>query len=348
MYDLEYFFESYGPRILAVVLIVLGAVLLFEAIFIILSVVLTQYKGFTREDIKKRGWNSLRSGKYWLALGVSVVAGILGGVMAGSSSGSFSFDFSSLEDADTYSYAASDISQAVVLILIIVFVFAFLLSIALIIFVSNIVTVGLTRFFVMNLVDRPSFGELFFGFKNGKYTKVCSIMFFRSLYTFLWSLLFVIPGIVKSFEYMMIPFILAENPDIDREDAFRLSKEMMHGNKWRTYVLGLSFFGWELLGILCCCGIGTIFLMPYINATYAALYEKLRANIPESDIEKYLSNDIFKKHQQPVEGEYTEVNSESPVENTCAKEPVAAPEEKAEGTTVINGESKDVYSGEVE
>ena len=72
-------------------------------------------------------------------------------------------------------------------------------------------------------------------------------MFLKGLFQGLWSLLFVIPGIIKSYEYRMIPYILSENPNISRKRAFEISKQMMKGNKWDTFVLDLSFIGWQIL-----------------------------------------------------------------------------------------------------
>ena len=101
-------------------------------------------------------------------------------------------------------------------------------------------------------------------------------MFFRDLYTFLWSLLFIIPGIVKSYEYRMIPYILGENPDMNMEQAFAMSKQMMDGNKWNAFVLDLSFILWDLLGA-CTVGIlNILYIEPYKRLTDAGLYQTLK------------------------------------------------------------------------
>lgn len=282
---------------LVAVTIAVVAYFVLMAVFFILAIGLSQFKGFTRADVKKRGWESLTCGKYWIAFSVSLVASIL--------AGGISFNYSS---ADSSTFATEEDYLLYTTIMLVVAIVLLIVSVAITVFVSNIITVGMNRFFIMNLDERPGFTELFFGFKNGKYLKVFSVMFFRSLYIFLWSLLFIIPGIVKTYEYFMVPYILAENPDIDRKEAFRLSKTMMHGHKWNTYVLGLSFIGWELLGVLCCC-VGSVFVAPYVNATYAALYEKLRNNLSESDIEMYLSNDIFKKSEPEMSETTNSYNS---------------------------------------
>lgn len=76
----------------------------------------------------------------------------------------------------------------------------------------------------------------------------------------------------------MVPYLLADNPDMDQREAFRLSKEMMNGNKFATFVLELSFIGWYLLGILLCC-IGGIFVNPYYEMTFVELYWTLRDQV---------------------------------------------------------------------
>jgi len=96
-------------------------------------------------------------------------------------------------------------------------------------------------------------------------------LFLRNLFTALWTLLFVIPGIVKSFSYAMTPFIMAENPNLTAKEAIKISMERMDGHKGELFCLSLSFFGWSLLATLTA-GIGYFFLNPYINAAYAAFY----------------------------------------------------------------------------
>ena len=89
----------------------------------------------------------------------------------------------------------------------------------------------------------------------------------RVVETFCWSF----PGIIKHYEYYMIPYLIAEYPEMDSSEAFRLSREMMEGNKLDTFILELSFLGWYLLGLLAC-GVGMIFVDPYREAALGELY----------------------------------------------------------------------------
>ena len=92
-----------------------------------------------------------------------------------------------------------------------------------------------------------------------------------SLLTFLWSLLFIVPGIIASYRYALAPYLMAENPDMGVMEAIARSKELMNGSKWRLFCLQLSFIGWSLLCVLTL-GIGYLWLAPYQNAAEAAFY----------------------------------------------------------------------------
>ena len=91
------------------------------------------------------------------------------------------------------------------------------------------------------------------------------------------ALMFVamIPAIIAEYRYFMVEYLLAENPELYWKDALKQSSQMMRGNKWATFVLGLSFLGWSLLGA-CACYVGALFVNPYIEATHAQLYIQLR------------------------------------------------------------------------
>lgn len=97
----------------------------------------------------------------------------------------------------------------------------------------------------------------------------------KSVYTFLWTLLFIIPGIVAAYRYALTSFILAENPELRASEAIARSKEMMDGQKWRMFCLDLSFIGWIIL-CLFTLGIGKLWLTPYQQAAQAAFYRDVQ------------------------------------------------------------------------
>jgi len=112
------------------------------------------------------------------------------------------------------------------------------------------------------------------GFK-GKVINHIITFVLMSIFIFLWTLLLIIPGIIKTFSYSMTFFILADNPDLEPQEAIKRSREMMHGHKWRLFKLYLSFIGWYLL-VLLTFGVGMIFLDPYINLSVTHFYEDLK------------------------------------------------------------------------
>lgn len=105
------------------------------------------------------------------------------------------------------------------------------------------------------------------------------LMLLQGLYIFLWLLLFIIPGLIAVYKYVMAPFIMAENPDMTASQAITASKELMKGHKWELFCLTISFIGWDLLNLLTF-GIGALFLIPYLNTAYAAFYREISGTNP--------------------------------------------------------------------
>ena len=154
---------------------------------------------------------------------------------------------------------------------------ASILGILYTIFIGNVIVVGKNRYFIKNHVENPELGEIFSGFK-GNYLNVVKIMFLMDLKTLLWLFLFIVPGIIKAYEYSMIPYLLAENPNLSADEAFSLSKQMTTGQKADLFVLDLSFIGWIILGLICC-GIGILFVLPYPQAARAEVYLNLKESV---------------------------------------------------------------------
>ena len=150
------------------------------------------------------------------------------------------------------------------------------------ILIGNPLNVGCKRYFMKNRQQETRVGEITYGFANG-YGNIASTMFCVDLFTALWSLLLVVPGIVKSYEYRMVPYILCENPKIDRRRAFELSRIMMDGQKWNTFVLDLSFILWSLLGTVTLQLANIFYVHPYMSATNAELYAVLRRHAKLTD-----------------------------------------------------------------
>ena len=123
--------------------------------------------------------------------------------------------------------------------------------------------------------------NLFDGFRGGRYTRVFCALFLVNLFTFLWALLLIIPGIMKAFSYALTPYILLDEPELTARQAITRSCEIMQGRRWKLFCLYLSFIGWGILCLLTF-GIGFLWLVPYMNASVAAFYEDARAEYEAS------------------------------------------------------------------
>lgn len=120
---------------------------------------------------------------------------------------------------------------------------------------------------------KPDFARLFDGFKD--YGRILGTLLLMKVYTVLWALLLLVPGVVKSYSYSMTEFILKDHPELAYNAAIERSMAMMSGYKMKLFLMDLSFIGWAILS-LCTLGIGFLFLAPYATASHAAFYEELK------------------------------------------------------------------------
>lgn len=137
---------------------------------------------------------------------------------------------------------------------------------------------GCRKFFRKNLDEPAKLSNIVYVF-DSHYKNVVKTAFLRDLFIWLWSLLFIIPGIIKSYEYRLVPYIVSENPNINYSVALSESKKLMQGNKWKTFVLDLSFIGWDILSLMTLGILDIFFVGPYKASTHAALYETLKYGI---------------------------------------------------------------------
>lgn len=145
------------------------------------------------------------------------------------------------------------------------------------IFVGNPVMVGLKNS-LRNLLHKKNGDDVFTESFNlafaPDYIHKVATMLLKAIYIFLWSLLLIIPGIIKHYSYAMTEFILLDNPELDADSAIHKSRMLMQNHKWDLFCLDLSFIGWFILCILTC-GIGFLWLSPYVKMTHAAFYDQL-------------------------------------------------------------------------
>ena len=230
---------------------------------------------WTRKELKFRGKAAFQR-NYWKSVVVGIVVMLLTGA-AYSGSAKSSGGFEEFESELSAGLTQSGISPAVFLgVLLGVLGVAMLISFAITLFLRNPVEVGTNRFFLKNAQEPASLKELLYAFRSGNYLKIVGAQFLVGLFISLWSLLLVVPGIIKIFEYLMVGYILADDPDMSAMDALRKSKQMMKGHKWNAFGLGLSFLGWELLGLITFGILDVFYVRPYVEATYAELYLALK------------------------------------------------------------------------
>lgn len=186
------------------------------------------------------------------------------------------------EVAETLNYAAVEMSDAQIItfgvmmavIFVIVYFFVTALIYARVALLNNPFYIGVCRFMLRSVDDKAEVKEVAYGFDHS-YKNVVKTMFHTDLRVFAWALLFIIPGIYKRYQYRMVPYILAENPDMNYREVLQLSSDIMNGEKWHAFVLDFSFILWHILGIITCGIVEILFVSPYVYLTHAALYRRL-------------------------------------------------------------------------
>lgn len=182
-------------------------------------------------------------------------------------------DAAEQETNDT-SVADTLVVSGLIIAVLIVALCVFALAYALGAFLYNPFYTGVCRFMLKSVDDRAEVKEIAYGFDHS-YKNVVKTMFHADLRVLAWSLLFIIPGIYKKYQYRMVAYILAEHPEMDYKEALRLSRDIMNGEKWHTFILDLSFIPWRMLGLITCGIVGVFYVNPYIYLTNAALYREL-------------------------------------------------------------------------
>ena len=219
---------------------------------------------WNRAELKMRG-NMAFKKNYVSAVVVALLMGIFGTVSGESSARRVS------ENSDIYSGNLFNVGMITGLLAGITTVVILIVLVAKV-FVGNLLKMGGYRFFILNQTAQPGIGTVLDGFRSGHYVNIVLTMFLRDLFTALWSLLLVVPGIVKHYEYLMVPYIIAENPAMDYKEAFQISKQMMDGEKMEAFIMDLSFLGWYLLSAVTCGLLAIFYVNPYVQASFAEMY----------------------------------------------------------------------------
>lgn len=215
----------------------------------------------TSSDYRARA-REILSGKWLMVVLVSLVAGILGGLLTGTIG--FNVDISEEvmeklpQIVKTYLAFAASIGGVLGTVQFVI---------------GGTVQLGYCKYLLkLHDGEHADISDLFSQF--GRFVDGFVLSLLTGIYIFLWTLLFFIPGIVAGYKYAMAPFILLENPGMKPNEAITASKEMMDGYKGALFCLDLSFIGWSLLNILTM-GVGSLWLNPYMNTARTAFYRNL-------------------------------------------------------------------------
>ncbi len=247
-------------------------------------------------------------GKWLISVLTAFVASLIGAQIASGGSSGSSTDSDNNRGINLNEYLNAEIVSILHTVLAALLVYA-MISIIITLIIGGAGKLGYARY-NLNLIDREEarFEDLFSQFHRLGDGFIMNLLV--TVYTILWSLLFVIPGIIKSFSYAMTPYILYEHPEYNPNYAITLSREMMDGNKFRLFCLNFSFIGWSLLctvpsfiamaavltgnffllPLILVTVIGNLFVSAYMEAANAAFYREvsgtgLEANTYDINVE---------------------------------------------------------------
>ena len=235
-----------------------------------------------RKELKAKGKAAFMA-NYWKCVLVAFILTLITGATVGTSyktTTTNATEATNTESVTELTEAAKANPEVVAIVLGVIFTIILIIIIAsslVDIFLTNPLEMGCRSFFLKNSDDpNASLDEIKNGFEPN-YLRNVKAMFLKDLYIFLWALLLIVPGVIKSYAYSLVPYILAEDPDISPKDALKKSEDMMMGHKKEAFLLDLSFFFWGLFALVTL-GIGQVlYVGPYLKATDAELYKAIKA-----------------------------------------------------------------------
>ncbi len=236
---------------------------------------------WTRQELKQKA-KQLFNSNYWKYVIATFVFALL--TVASTSSGRDSSSDSGLS-VNSLNLTNRQLVLLTSIILIAAATIA-VISIAVDILVRNPIRVGYARFLLKSEEDSETTVGYMFSSLKGNYISSALKMFTTKLIIVLYTMLFVIPGIIKAYQFRLVEFILAENPDMSAHEARMLSKDMMYGQKWNAFVLDLSFIGWHLLSAMTAGILSVFYVKPYVELTEMYLYKAIKEKF-DNDLDNY-------------------------------------------------------------
>ena len=219
----------------------------------------------TRQEIKSIGKERFLA-SYWPCVLVPLLIGLVFLVISGISSG------------PTYAAMLNPSSAGSSVNINITVAGGSLLGSVAMLILSGPLTIGQNYFYIMNVLGRESESTVSAPFRAAftNFGRKLGGSLWMGLFVFLWSLLFIIPGIIKSFSYAMTSYILADCPNVRAQDALKLSMRIMSGHKWELFVFELSFLGWAILACFTFGILDIFYVIPYMNSSLATYYLEVR------------------------------------------------------------------------
>ncbi len=230
-----------------------------------------------RIAIKERSKNLLKK-NHWLCVGATFLSTL---ALGGLASGGTSFNYNTSTDVTTDIPPATnpfvDVEPMLVISIMLFVIVALVISYVAKVFGTNQFRVGGCRFFLKYRKNNPvDIGEIFHNYKDKTFLNIAKVTFLRDLFIGLWTLLFIVPGIIKSYDYWAVNYILAVKPDTPYEKALDMSKKMMYGHRMELFELGISFFGWQLLAAFTCGILSICYVNPYAFIAETEFYSEIR------------------------------------------------------------------------
>lgn len=233
---------------------------------------------FDRLILKENAKKSFRR-NYWSCVLVSFICALLGGIFAVSFSGN-NFD-NIISGAN-----GNQVDPSVWVWFSTASIIATIISAIASIFLRNPLTVSVSRFYYANREENAKLEEVKYPFARNRYLTIVGTIFVKQLLIGLFTLLFIIPGIIKAYDYYLVEYIIADYPDLTIGEALDKSKKMMRGYRWKTFILNLSFLPWVILSALTFGIVSIFYVSPYVTATNAELYYALKCISFPEDVEK--------------------------------------------------------------
>lgn len=218
------------------------------------------------KDFRKQAWNTLK-GNWKTAVITGLIATALGGNIGtmGGENGS-NVEFEPLSEVFS---SNPEVIPTVLIGLMIPILIATVIGLI----IGGTISLGYAQF-NLDLVDRQELRVKTVFSQFSRFGTGMAMKFWTTLFIFLWSLLFIVPGVIAGLSYAMAPYILAEHPEMSAGEAIKASKELMKGHKWNLFCLQISFFGWYLLGALTM-GILNLWVIPYAETSVAIFYREI-------------------------------------------------------------------------